>query len=76
MALRTKQLRLTDQLHIRSRMLEFLGKKINIVLTDNRVIPGELISISPAGIVLRNMRLKEMPFSFDELSEVYFDIVV
>ena len=72
----TKQLRVTDPQQIKKRIGEFLGKKINVVLTDNRVIIGELKEVNPSGIVLMNMRLKKMEYSFDQLTEVYFDELV
>jgi hypothetical protein len=72
----TKQLRVTDPLQIKNRIKEFLGKKINVVLTDNRVIIGELKEVKSSGITLINMRLKKMEYSFDQLAEVYFDGLV
>lgn len=72
----TKQLRLSDPALIKARIKEFLGKKINIVLADNRVIIGELSDVGPLEIVLINMRLKKMRYSFNQLSEVYFDVLV
>jgi len=38
----TKQLRLSDAAQIRKRVAEFLGKKINIVLTDNTAMFANL----------------------------------
>lgn len=72
----TKQLRLSDPVQIKSRMKEFLGKNINIVLADNRVIIGELHEVNALGISIINMRLKKMELSFQQLSEVYFDTLV
>jgi hypothetical protein len=72
----TKQIRLSDPLHIKNRIKEFLGKKINVVLADRRVIIGELNQVNSNGIDLINMRLKNMHYSFDELSEIYFDVIV
>lgn len=72
----TKQLRLSDQTLIRQRIKEFLGKKINIVLSDNRVILGDLHGINQEGITLINMRQRKVHYSFDELYEVYFDTFV
>jgi len=72
----TKQLRLSDPVQIKNRMKEFLGKNINIVLADNRVIIGELHEVSPLGISIINMRLKKVELPFQLLSEVYFDTLV
>lgn len=72
----TRQLRLTDPSVIRQRVGEFLGKKINIVLMDNRVLFGELFALKEQGIVLKNMRGKIMACSFAEINELYFDTVV
>ena len=72
----TKQLRINNADEIRRRISEFAGKKINVVLADNRVIIGELNEITPDGIYLKNMRLKKVFFTFSELSEIYFDTIV
>lgn len=72
----TRQVRVTDPQQIKNRIREFLGKKINVVLTDNRVIIGTLKEVKPSGILLINMRLKKMGYSFDQLAEVYFDDLV
>lgn len=71
----TKQLRLNNA-QIRSRIKEFLGKKINIVLADNRVIIAELQAVSESGVEVTNMRLKKAFFHFEQLYEVYFDAIV
>jgi ribosome maturation factor RimP len=70
---RTRQLRLTDQDVIRKRIKEFLGKKINIVLKDNRVTTGEVTALPETGVTLTNMRLKKIHFSFSEIAEIYLD---
>lgn len=72
----TRQLRVTDPNQVKKRITEFVGKKINVVLTDDRVIIGELKEVKPSGILLINMRLKKMEYSFDQLAEVYFDELV
>jgi hypothetical protein len=70
---RTHQLRLSDQDQIRKRIREFLGKKINIVLNDNRVIAGEIADVLDTGVTVKNMRLKTNHFSFHEINEIYSD---
>jgi hypothetical protein len=74
--MRTKQLRLNDPAQIRQRMPEFLGKKINIVLSDNTVTFGELSKITSNEIVLKNMRLEKMNYSFQSIVEIYVDAKV
>jgi hypothetical protein len=72
----TKQLRLNSTAQIRGRIREFQGKKINIVLADNRVIIAELHAVNPSGIDVINMRLKKTHYTFEQLYEVYFDVIV
>lgn len=72
----TKQLRLSDIVQIKSRVRELLHKKINIVLKDNTVMFGELKEVNENGISLRNMRLKTIVYPFDQIAEIYFDILV
>ena len=74
--MRTKQLRLNDAAQIRKRMGEFLGKQINIVLTDSTVMFGELKKVNDGEIVLRNMRLENISYPFAAIAEVYFDTKV
>ncbi len=72
----TKQIRLSHPEQIRNRIGEFVGKKINLVLTDNRVIIGELNKVRDTGIDLLNMRLKRMQYPFEKIVEVYYDVIV
>lgn len=71
--MRTKQLRLIDSEQIRSRMKEFIGKKINIVLTDRTVMFGELKQANDNSIVLRNMRLENMTYPIQSIVEIFLD---
>ena len=71
--MRTRQLRLNDAAQIKTRMAEFLEKKINIVLKDNTVMFGQLKKVNEAGIVLMNMRLEKVKYSFNTIAEVYLD---
>ena len=68
-----KQLRLNDPEQIRKRIDEFVGKQINIVLTDSTVVLGTLEQVTATGITLRNMRLKKATYPFVTLTEIYFD---
>lgn len=72
----TKQLRLSDPEQIKSRIRNFLGKKINIVLLDNTVMFGELKEVNSSEILLLNMRLKKISYPLIKISEVYLDTKV
>jgi hypothetical protein len=74
--MRTRQLRLSDSDQIRRRMPEFLGKKINIVLTDRTVMFGELKKVNETEIVLRNMRMVKTTYPFRNIVEIYLDAIV
>jgi hypothetical protein len=69
----TRQLRITDPAQIKSRILEFRGKQINIVLTDNTVMFGELTAVKENHLILKNMRRKEMEFPLNNITEIYRD---
>ncbi|MBL0739922.1 hypothetical protein [Chryseolinea lacunae] len=69
----TKQLRLSDTEQIRKRITEFLGKKINIVLTDDTAMVGELAAANATEITLVNMRQKKMIYRLNTIAEVYVD---
>ncbi|HEY9047307.1 MAG TPA: hypothetical protein VIN08_15485 [Ohtaekwangia sp.] len=69
----TRQLRLNDSVQIRKRIHDFTGKTINVVLTDSTAIMGILEKISDTGIVLKNMRMKNVSYTFDNIAEIYFD---
>jgi hypothetical protein len=71
--MRTKQLRLIDSDQIRKRMNEFIGKKINIVLTDRTVMFGELKRVNDTSIVLRNMRLENVTYAIQSIVEIFLD---
>ena len=71
--MRTKQLRLNDSDQISRRMAEFIGKKINIVLSDRTVMFGELTQTNDDAIVLKNMRLENVTYPFQSIVEVYLD---
>jgi hypothetical protein len=75
-SMRTKQLRLIDSEQIRRRMNEFIGKKINIVLTDRTVMFGELKHVTDTSIVLRNMRLENVTYPIQSIVEIFLDTQV
>lgn len=72
----TKQLRLSDPAQISNRIGEFIGKKINIVLTDNTTQTGSLEAVKGSAIVLRNMRQKTFVYPLATISEIYSDTIV
>lgn len=71
----SRQLRLYDPILLRERLPKLIGKKINIVLRDSRVVYGELVATSDSEIAIENMRLSKQTIPFSNISEVYFDTV-
>jgi hypothetical protein len=71
-----RQIRLNSTEKIRQRMPEFKGSKINIILTDQTAMMGELISLDEEGIVLENRRLKKNRFLYRDIAELYYDQIV
>ena len=57
-------------------MNEFIGKKINIVLTDRTAMFGELMRANDASIVLKNMRLENTTYALQSIVEVFLDTQV
>jgi hypothetical protein len=74
--MRTRQLRLNDRDQIQRRMPEFLGKKMNIVLSDRTVMFGELKKVNASEIILRNMRMENIRYPFKNIVEIYLDAIV
>ncbi len=74
--MRTRQLRLNNRDQIQRRMPEFLGKKINIVLSDRTVMFGELKKVNTSEIILRNMRMENIRYEFKNIVEIYLDAIV
>ena len=70
----TKQVRISDPVQIHSRISEFLGEKINVVLRDGNVFLGILKTTSATEIRISNMRQKEMSFALSKIDEIYFDM--
>jgi small nuclear ribonucleoprotein (snRNP)-like protein len=71
MSIRQIRLNSTDQ--IKSRIREFEGKRIQVVLSNNTSIYGELKAVEELGIVLENRRMKKNLLQFDSITEIYFD---
>ena len=72
----TRQIRLSDREQFKKRLPEFIGKKINIVLQDKTVLLGELKTVNADKLVIKNMRLKKIPVSLQQITEIYFDTTV
>jgi len=71
----TRQLRISDPDQIRKRVQEFIGKSVNIVLTNGMIMSGKLTATRDSEVILQNMRLQKIPYPFDSISEVYFDSI-
>lgn len=69
----TRQIRLSTLKQIRQKLNDFKGKKINIVLSNRRVLFGELRNVSEDHLTFVNMRLEPFTLPLNEISEVYFD---
>jgi small nuclear ribonucleoprotein (snRNP)-like protein len=69
----TRQIRLNTLEQIQKRLKQFIGKKINIVLSNRTVLFGELKDIDDAQLTFVNMRLESFTLSLKDISEVYLD---
>ncbi len=69
----SRQLRLNTLEQMRNRLKEFIGRKINIVLSNRTVLFGELKSITDAELTFVNMRLDPVNLSLEDIAEVYVD---
>lgn len=71
-----RQIRINSQEQIRQRMKEFIGKKIQLVLTDQTSALGELERVESDGIILVNGRMKKNRIGYTQISELYFDQII
>ena len=69
----TRQIRLNTAEQIQTRLKQYNGRKINIVLCNRTVFFGELKSVGPGHIVFENMRRESVTLTLKEISEVYLD---
>ena len=69
----TRQIRLSAQDHIRKKLKDLIGKKINIVLCNRTVLFGELKRVRENELTFENMRLEPFTILLKDISEVYFD---
>lgn len=68
-----RQLRLTTFDQIQRGLQKFIGKKINIVLRNRKVLFGELLRLDGAQLTFADMRRKKFSLPLQEISEVYLD---
>jgi len=71
--MKTRQIRLSTIEQLQTRLKEFKGIKINIVLNDRTVLFGELKEVDNVQLTFINMRLQPYTLFFKEISEVYLD---
>lgn len=69
-----RQIRINDPVILRQRINEFIGKNINLIFKDKTVLVGTLKRVRENEILLSNMRLKDIKFSFLNIAELYADI--
>jgi hypothetical protein len=68
-----RQIRLNSSEQIKSKIGEFKGDRIHIVLTNKTAETGKLISVEAEAVILENGRKKKNRFLFREIAELYFD---
>jgi hypothetical protein len=68
-----RQIRLNSSEQIKSKIGEFKGERIHIVLSNKTAETGKLISVEAEAVILENGRKKKNRFLFREITELYFD---
>lgn len=58
---------------IRKKLVDYAGKKINIVMCDRTVFFGELKQVDRDNLTFTNMRQESSTVPLSEISEVYLD---
>ena len=71
----TRQVRLNTSEQIQKRLKDFIGKKINIVLCNRKVLFGELKKLDDRELTFLNMRQQPFTLLLSEISEVYLDFL-
>lgn len=69
----TRQIRLSTLEQMQKRLKEFIGRKINIVLSNRTVLLGELKRADDTSLTFANMRLESFTLSLKDINEVYLD---
>jgi hypothetical protein len=68
-----RQIRLNSVDQIKTRIREFEGKRVQVVLSNNTAFYAKVKSVSENGIVVENGRLKKNLLPFNSIAEIYFD---
>lgn len=71
----TRQLRLNSVDQFQKRLKDFIGKKINIVMCNRRVLFGELQKLDERELTFVNMRQQAVTLSLTDVSEIYLDFI-
>lgn len=69
----TRQVRLSTPEQIRKKLIDFTGKKINIVMCDRTVFFGELKHLEQDKLTFVNMRQQPLTVPLSDVSEIYLD---
>ena len=69
----TRQVRLSTPEQIRKKLVDFTGKKINIVMRDRTVFFGTLKHVDRDNLTFINMRQEPSTVPLSAVSEVYLD---
>ncbi len=72
----TRQLRLTSSDQIKKNLDRISGKRVNVVLSDNTSVIGDVFEIKPDALIIRNGLLKKISYPFSKITEIYFDITL
>lgn len=71
----TRQLRLSTSDQFQKRLKDFIGKKINIVLCNRKVLFGELTNLDIGQLTFENLRQQKVTLLFTDISEIYLDCI-
>lgn len=74
--MRTKQIRISGTQNVREKAKSYIGKNINIVLSQNVTIFGKLLVSHDDHVIIENTRLKKQRIALQEINEFYFDATV
>lgn len=58
---------------IRAKLAGFIGKKINIVFTDNTVVLAELLKFSDVEMEILNLRRQKLTVAMADIYEIIID---
>lgn len=72
----TRQLRLTSETEIRKHAERLVNSNVHLVLLDKTAVLGKLNAVNQNGLVVKNMRLKKIHFSYNQIAELYSDTTI